>query len=196
MGKFKDLTGQKFGKLTVVAQIGKKGNAILWRCKCECGNDCEVVTADLNRQHNVSCGCNRGLKHGKYKTRLYRIYNAMKERCYNQHTVNYHLYGGRGITICKEWLNDFNSFYEWALNNGYKENLSIDRKDTSGNYEPSNCRWITNKEQQSNKRNNVILTYDGITLTAKQWAEKLDINYQTLISRIYRGKPIEEILKK
>lgn len=122
--------------------------------------------------------------HGKRNTRLYDIWHGMKNRCYNENNDRYRDYGGKGTTICNEWKNDFQSFYDWSMANGYKDNLTIDRMDTDGNYEPSNCRWITNKEQQNNRTDNHYITFNGETRTLKEWSELLDVNYSTLNHRI------------
>ena len=112
----------------------------------------------------------------------------MKARCYNSNQWNYQYYGGRGIKVCDEWKNNYNSFYNWALENGYQDNLSIDRIDTNGNYEPSNCRWVTDKEQKNNTRRNHYITYKGKTQSMSKWAEEINISYTTLRSRINTNK--------
>lgn len=122
--------------------------------------------------------------HGGTGTRLYRIWKNMKARCYRKSAREYGNYGGRGISICEEWKDDFLSFRNWALSNGYKESLTIDRIDVNKDYKPSNCRWITNKEQQNNRRDNRIYEYDGKSLTLSQWSELLGMNYKTLEKRI------------
>ena len=122
--------------------------------------------------------------HGKFNTRIYRIWGNMKGRCYCKSRREYKNYGNRGITVCDEWLHDFQAFYDWAMNNGYNENLTLDRKDVNGNYEPSNCRWITNEEQQSNKRYNKMITYSGETRSLAQWAREYNMCYKTLQKRI------------
>lgn len=127
------------------------------------------------------------MKHGKYNTRLYRIWSRMKTRCYNKKYEHFKHYGGRGIKVCDEWLNDFMSFYDWSMSNGYKDNLTIDRIDVNGNYEPSNCRWLTNEEQQNNKRRNIRLTYNGKTQTITQWARELGIKRELIERRHRRG---------
>lgn len=121
--------------------------------------------------------------HGKHGTRIYSIFSDMKTRCYNKNYKKYKNYGGRGIKICDEWLNDFQSFYSWAMSNGYKDNLTIDRIDVNGNYEPSNCRWITIEEQQNNRRETIRVTYKNVTRTLSQWGEILNINRKTLWAR-------------
>ena len=118
----------------------------------------------------------------------------MKQRCCDANSTYYKDYGGRGITICPEWLNDFQAFYNWAVANGYANNLTIDRKDVNGNYEPSNCRWVTQKEQQNNTRKNYLLKYNGKIQTLAQWAEETQIPYRTLWSRLKRHWTIERTL--
>jgi hypothetical protein len=120
----------------------------------------------------------------------------MIDRCYNTHSRSYKDYGERGISICKEWRNDFMSFYNWALNNGYQEDLSIDRIDVNGNYEPSNCRWIPMAEQSKNRRNTVYFTYNGETKPISDWVREFGIPKTTFRRRIEQNRPIEEILYK
>lgn len=209
MTKFKDLTGQKFGRLTVLKLAYKKpknnnkGTRCYWLCQCECGNTKNVLTEALKSGHTKSCGClgkEQRLKsnttHNLSNTRLHCIWLGMKNRCYCKDNKRYIRYGGRGISICNEWKNDFLSFYNWAITNGYNDNLTIDRIDVNGNYEPDNCRWTTQKQQARNTRRNHYLTYNNETLTVAEWAEKLNIKYSTLISRCYKNWTIEEILTK
>lgn len=122
--------------------------------------------------------------HGDTKTRLYNTWLNMRARCNRKSSKRYEDYGGRGIKVCDEWQRSYESFKEWALSNGYSEDLTIDRINVDGNYEPDNCRWITNKDQQNNKRNNAIYSFNGETLTLAQWSEKLGICYKTLQKRI------------
>lgn len=190
--RFKDLTGQQFGRLTVLNFHGKdKYSHNLWVCKCECSNVCIVSTNALETKRTNSCGClkkelNTGkfTTHGKTSDKLYKIYYSMINRCANESNKNYHNYGGRGIKICDEWANDFVIFYDWSIANGYKEHLSIDRIDVNGNYEPSNCRWATTKEQGNNKRTNINITYGGKTLNLSQWAKIFGVKYLPLYHRV------------
>lgn len=191
MSKFIDLTGQKFGRLTVIERAENKGKHTVWKCKCECGNIIDVYSTHLNQGKSTSCGClrvelikERSTTHGKSKTRLNNIYNTMKQRCYNESNSCFYRYGARGITICDEWENSFKAFYAWSMANGYADNLTIDRIDNNKGYSPDNCRWATVKEQSNNRRNNHLITYNGKTQTMTQWAEELGINKSTLRSRI------------
>lgn len=132
--------------------------------------------------------------HGKSHTKLCRIYIAMKQRCYNKNVSQYKNYGGRGIVVCNEWLNDFMSFYNWSMNNDYKEGLSIDRIDNNKGYSPDNCRWVDRKVQANNTRRNILLTYNGKTQTIAQWSNELKCSYDKLYSRYKRKWSEKEIL--
>ena len=202
MGKIIDITKQKFGKLTVLELAYIKNHQSYWLCQCECGNQKIIRGIDLKNGATKSCGCLR-LKNNsivknynpKANRRLKRIYYYMKERCYNPSSQNYKNYGNRGIEICSEWKNDFKAFYEWSMANGYKEGLSIDRINVNGNYEPSNCRWVTMKEQCNNKRTNHFITYKNETHTLTEWSEILNIKASCLWKRIVkRSWSIEKAL--
>ena len=201
-----DLTGERFGRLTVIRQIGKRNNRVTWLCKCDCGNEKIVKGVDLKRGHVKSCGClkkefvPKSKTHGKRSTRLYTIWNMMKQRCENPKSKSYKNYGGRGIRVCNEWKNNFQSFYDWAINNGYNENLNgndctIDRISVNGNYEPTNCRWVNKKFQANNKRNNHFISYRGETHTIAQWEEKLGINNRVFYQRLKLGWGIDETIE-
>lgn len=131
---------------------------------------------------------------GKRYTRLYKIWCGMKYRCYNANYDGYNNYGGRGIIVCQEWINDFGNFYEWAIKNGYKDTLTIERIDVNGNYCPENCKWATMKEQENNKRNNTVLEYNGEKRTVSEWADKLQVSKETLYSRLKSGWSVERVL--
>ena len=132
--------------------------------------------------------------HGMSRSRIYHIWNSMKQRCSNPKTISYKYYGAKGVEVCQEWQDSFQAFYDWAMANGYAENLTIDRKDTNGNYCPENCRWATNKEQQNNTSYNKLHTYNGETLNVMQWAEKTNISANLLYKRLARGWDIEKAL--
>ena len=133
-------------------------------------------------------------KHGLCGTPLYNVWLTMKQRCYNPRDKHYKWYGSKGVKVCSEWLNNVEEFVEWALNNGYKPGLTLDRIDSNGDYTPSNCRFITIQAQQRNKSSNHVLTYEGISLTIQEWAEKLNITPSTLRSRIDKGWTIDRAL--
>lgn len=200
MSKKVNILGQKFGRLTVVGECEErtKQGQLMYKCKCECGNIKNIRGYTLRNGGSKSCGClnkiNHHKTHGKTHTRLYSIFCDMKKRCHNKNNKEYHNYGGRGIIICEEWLNDFMNFYNWAINNGYDDNLTIDRIDVNGNYEPSNCRWVDIKSQCNNTRKNVYLTYNGKTQTMSQWADELCIPVGRVKTRHKRGWSDKECL--
>ena len=200
-----DLTGKRFGRWTVIKKSRKDGHIQMYLCKCDCGNIAEVAQSNLTRGKSTSCGClqkeqarDRFTTHGKRNTRLYTIYANMKARCYNEKNSRYNSYGGRGIKICDEWLDDFQNFYDWSVLNGYKDGLTIDRIDVNGNYEPSNCRWATLEEQINNQRKTICVEICGLKKSLKQWTEFMGWNYGKYSARKRRGVPIfneEEISK-
>ena len=196
-----DITGERFGRLLVIMEAGHKGKQSLWLCKCDCGNNVLTDIYTLKKGKTKSCGCYQkdvigGLKrtHNKSKTKLYKVWHSMKMRCYEPSLNNYHNYGGRGIIVCEQWLEDFMNFYKWAINNGYKNGLSIDRINVDGNYGPSNCRWVTNKAQNNNKRNNRLITAFGETHTASEWQDKTGIRAGTISRRLMSGWEPENAL--
>lgn len=154
----KDLTGKKFGRLTVVKRAENKGNRRMWLCECECGNIKIIPAKGLLSGKSLSCGCYQreqtskaNIEHGMTGKRLYRIWKGMKSRCYCPNKPDYHRYGALGVEVCEEWRDDFTAFEKWALANGYREDLTIDRIDFKGNYEPNNCRWTTQRVQARNR---------------------------------------------
>lgn len=208
MGKFKDLTGQRFGMLEVLERVPNQDGLVCWLCRCDCGNEKIIKRRELCSGDAISCGCfkrNHFITHNMSYTRIYKIWGGIKSRCYSKNSLYYKFYGARGIKVCDEWLDKkkgFINFYNWAIKNGYDENAkrgecTIDRINVNGDYEPSNCRWVTNKEQQINKRSNHFLTYNGETLTISQWAEKLKINDSSLTHFVNDKKGnIESFLEK
>ena len=135
-------------------------------------------------------------KHGLRDTRLFSIWSNMKTRCYNKNVRSYKNYGGKGITICDEWLENFEKFYKWSMSNGYSDELSIDRINPNGNYEPTNCRWVNSKIQANNTSRNHMITHEGITLTVMEWSERLNVKYRTIMSRLNSGWSEEDALNK
>ena len=195
-----DLTGQKFGRLTVIRFIPpneRTTKGYSWWCRCDCGNEIKAYPFKLKNGMQQSCGCLKeemkprigeiSKKYNHSNKRLYGVYFAMLDRCYNQKNKRWIDYGGRGIKVCDEWLgeNGYDIFAEWALANGYDVNAkhgecTIDRINCNGNYEPSNCEWRTNKQQQNNRRDNVVLEYNGEKHTMMEWSEILKIPYSTI----------------
>lgn len=198
----KDYTGLKFERLMVIGDVGKrdKKNRVLWLCRCECGN-AVYVQGYLLGKGVKSCGCLRNEKliqrsttHGKKHTRLYRTWRGIKQRCNNPNNPDYKHYGERGITVCQEWANDFQKFYDWAMKNGYRDDLTIDRKDNAKGYCPENCRWVDRLEQSNNTRTNRNLTYKGKTQTIAMWARETGILTRTISYRINHGWSAEKAL--
>lgn len=199
-----ELTGQRFGRLTVLDFAYNDNGNTYWECLCDCGNRAIVRGVRLKNGRTRSCGCiakeivtkrNKerasGLPRDK---RLYRIYHGMKTRCYNSNEAGYMRYGGRGITMCREWKDDFQSFQEWAFRSGYNSQLTIDRIDNDGDYSPSNCRWASIKQQGNNRRSNILLIYNGEQKTVSEWSDVLGIKRNTIYQRLRNGWSAEDAL--
>lgn len=201
-GKIKDLKNQRFDKLVVLCFDGmdKSGNA-RWLCRCDCGETVSISAPSLKAKRPHSCPRCKSISnwekrstHRESKTRLYNIYYGMKHRCEKAYSVNFHNYGGRGITICDEWKN-YEAFAEWAHSNGYSDTLTLDRIDNDKGYSPSNCRWVTYREQSNNTRSNHWISFNGETRTLSEWARLLGINKSTLCERLNRrGWSVERAL--
>ena len=212
--EFKDIRGQKFGRLTALYRLHNYHKKTThWLCVCECGNLKEIEKASLLRNMSKSCGCYRketskkqgksNMKHGKIGTRLYTIWRDMKIRCTCKNSKDYKNYGGRGIVVCDEWLDNFQAFYDWSMNNGYDDSLTIDRIDVNGNYEPFNCRWATWKQQARNKRNNCFVK-DCLnkTMSLKDVATKYNIPIDKIFDeyqsrrKMYNFTEIQNIMRE
>ena len=204
-----DLTGQRFGKLIALNRIDEtKRECVQYRC-CDCGKEIIALATNLRNGRIKSCGCSRlehlkklgteRIKHGKKYTRLYNIWIDMKSRCHNANNNRFSYYGGRGITVCDEWCNNFQAFYDWAMANGYnpeakRGECTIDRIDVNGNYEPSNCRWVDSYVQANNTTKNRVFTINGTSHTVAEWARICGINYHLLRNRLRHGWDIEEAI--
>lgn len=202
-----DITGKRFGKLVAIERAHKTlCGKWKWLCRCDCGNYKEIDIHSLlrkDRPSTVSCGmCKKSMKgtkcykHGMTHTNIYQRYKLMKNRCYNPHNKRYYLYGGRGIKMCDEWLGEDGSknFIEWALNNGYREDLTLDRINGDEGYSPNNCRWVTRKEQSNNLRTNVLYDYNGCKYTLSQIADIVNMDQKLLRSRIRLGWDLDKAI--
>ncbi len=209
--KKENLLNQRFGRLVVVEELPKQKRNAFWKCKCDCGNYSSCTSGNLKSGKIVSCGClklekllQRSTTHNQRHTHLYEVWKSMKQRCYNPNLKSYKNWGARGIKICDEWLNDFQSFYDWSYANGYstenqkneKLKLTIDRIDNNGNYEPSNCRWVNRKTQASNMRTTKLITINGETKCLAEWFRHYNLCSWTYYTRIKYGWSVEEALTK
>ena len=210
----RDLIGQKFGRLTVIEQaddyVSPQGiRRTKWKCQCSCEKQTilEVTQNALLGGKTLSCGCygqeqiaKRISKHFKTQTRLFNVWNNIKRRCYTKTNPSYKYYGGIGIKMCDEWHYDFQYFYDWAYANGYDDSLefgkcTLDRIDNNGNYEPSNCRWVTMEEQSLNKHDTHFLEYKGVKKPLTIWSREKGINPSTLLYRLKRGWSVEKAIE-
>ena len=195
--KIIDLTGEKFGRLTVLGLDDKPGRKTYWICQCECGNMKSIRSDSLKDGTVKSCGCLKreqdrnnltaNHSHKMSGTRLYEIWQGMKGRCYNLHDTRYQRYGGRGIAVCEEWRNDFSAFWRWAEESGYSDELTIDRINNDGDYSPENCRWASRKEQNSNRSTNINITIGNSTRTLSQWCEIFELDFKMVCARYSRN---------
>lgn len=186
----RDLKGERFGRLEVVEFVGIQNHFAMWLCRCDCGNTTIVRGGNLTAGQVRSCGCLaklNGITHGGSKTRLYRIWYGIIRRTEDATRDDYKRYGAKGIRICDEWRHDFVAFRDWALSNGYDDTLSIDRIDNLGNYEPSNCCWVSKSAQENNKRLTKRLTVDGISKTPAEWERVSGIPASRIRRRIKAG---------
>ena len=200
-----DLTGKRFGRLTIIKRIENgKGRVTMYLAQCDCGKFVKVRAGNVTRGKTISCGCyhkelvSQAQKHGQARkrncTRLYNIWCGIKARCYNSHVKDFKHYGGKGIKMCEEWVSNFNAFSTWAESNGYNDTLTIDRIDNNKNYEPSNCRWVTRKEQSKNTSQNHYITFNEETKLLTEWSKQTGINATTILNRLNRGWSIEKTL--
>ena len=201
-----DLTGEHFGYLTVIKRgepakrhDGRFDSTFI--CQCKCGSIITVKGVTLKNGNTTSCGCKRRESvgeikrtHGQSKTRLYRIWSKMRQRCYNPNMGDYIDYGARGITVCDEWASDYMAFSKWAYENGYDDTLTLDRVDVNGKYCPENCRWATRKEQANNKRVTRYFTFNGETKSVSEWSDIVGIQSKTILKRINLGWTVERAL--
>ena len=200
-----DMRGKRTGRLTIIEESKKRNNEgrICWICKCDCGKLVEVDGKSLRNGNTKSCGClqkdrvrQSNKTHGLRKTRLYNIHADMRRRCDNPNRHAYQRYGGRGIKVCEEWMNNFQAFYDWAMSNGYKEGLQIDRIDNDGDYTPENCRWVTTKENNNNRRDNVKIEIDGEEHTIAEWERIYGLKRYRLNRAISRGADVKQYLSQ
>lgn len=201
MPELRDLTGERFGRLKVLYRVGTKNDHATWQCVCDCGNTKEIRSGDMVNGRSTSCGCLRKemvaeitKSHEMAGTRLYAIWALMKQRCTCEYATDYKRYGGRGITVCREWMEGFEAFKDWALANGYTDNLTIDRIDVNGNYEPANCRWVDVKTQNNNRRSNRILEFRGEKHNVTEWSEITGIPRSAINNRLRYGWTVERAL--
>lgn len=206
MGRIKDMTGKKIGRWTVIKLDTEHPNKhdSRWICQCECGTVKSILGHQLRNGNTHSCGClqrellsERQATHRETGNRIYRIWQNMKDRCLNQKCKDYGNYGARGITVCNEWESSYISFRDWALSNGYKDNLTLDRINNNGNYEPSNCRWATVKEQSRNTRVNRKVELNGKEYCVIELAEMSGLDKNVIKYRLDHGyTPYEAVTTK
>lgn len=209
MAEFIDITGQKFGRLTVIRFLEPEERVLRrksWLCQCDCGNIVHMDGAKLRSGHTRSCGClcvesarNINLKYKYSYKRLYAVYKHMIQRCKDPKEREYHNYGGRGIKVCKEWLDNYDTFAEWAFTSGYdlsakRGECTLDRINVDKDYEPNNCRWVSNQIQQNNRRDCMYAEYNGEVHTCMEWSKILGMTYQKVHYHMKLGRSIEYII--
>lgn len=194
------LDGRRFGKLLVASDGGRdRRGAVLWRCLCDCGKTTLVRGSSLVQGRTASCGCGVAERarmprtHGLSKSSFYGRWRAMRSRCGRERNSQYHNYGGRGITVCSRWKH-FELFYA-DMAPTFFEGAELDRKDTNGNYDPGNCRWVRSVDQQRNKRSNRMVTLNGVRRTLVEWSEVSGVKASTILARIRRGWPEHRLLE-
>lgn len=196
----KDLTGMKFNKLTGVRKVYVRKSKWIWLWLCDCGNEKEIVGTEVTQGKTKSCGCEKYRQGGDTsingkRHQLYSIYYGMRTRCNDLNAPEYHNYGGRGIKICEEWLDNYKNFKVWAIHNGYDDNLTLERRDVNGNYSPDNCTWATIKEQNNNKRNTIFVEINGVVKSLSEWADETGINHTSLFYRYNKGDRDEYLIR-
>lgn len=192
------IIGDRYGKL-VILEARRENQVIFCKCQCDCGRIKDNIRlGNMRKGHIKSCGNHykefTTRTHGMSKSRIYRIYRKMLNRCYREQDESYKYYGAKGIRVCDEWKNNPAEFIEWAFANGYDDTLTIDRIDSCGNYEPKNCRWITMYEQCLNRKSNVYLEYQGEVKTISEWAKSLNIGDKLIRDRLRRGWTVDDAL--
>ena len=203
MSKAIDMTNETFNGCIVLRRNGtNKDNKATWKCKCFCGNEFIAVGTHIRKDLKKSCGCLkektsreqgfRNKTHGETKTRLYNVWRGIKKRCYLPYNKSYKYYGAKGIKMCREWKESYESFRDWANRNGYEEKLTIDRIDYKGDYTPENCRWVDWYTQARNRSNNKRMIYKGENLTKSEVAERIGISRELLQYRIKNGIDIDK----
>lgn len=186
--------GKRFGRVTVVSYYDSFKGHGRYKCICDCGNERLYIGTELKRTQNPACfecKLSNTYKHGMTGTKIHNTWLNMLQRCENPNSTSFHLYGERGIKVCDEW-HDFQIFYKWASENGYKETLSIDRIDVNGNYEPDNCRWATIEQQANNKRTTRYVEYNGKNQSLSIWCKELGLKYKLIYGRLRKGWSVKD----
>jgi hypothetical protein len=203
--RFKDITGQRFGRLVAIEPSSSDGRGWRWRFACDCGGEKICRASNVSSGHITSCGClrkeagstrgNGNVTHGMTRSSEYGIWASMKTRCYNPKAINFADYGGRGITVCDRWRDSFEAFHK-DMGPRPSARHTMERIDNDLGYEPKNCRWASYREQGQNRRSSRLLTYNGETLTASEWSRKTGIGTSTIDMRLSKGWPVERVLTK